>query len=98
MPLLLLLLLLLVLLLLLLLLLVVLLLLLLASAVGAFAAAAAAELFVDPALCFIFCSNSSAKSIGWWMLYRTLRKVTCTKMRKNKHVVLASLAERCMDV
>ena len=69
-------------------LLLLLLLLLLASAAGASAAAAAAAaaaLFVGPARCFNFYSNSSAKAIWWWMLYRTLRKVTCTNMRK-KHV------------
>ena len=67
-------------------LLLLLLLLLLASAAGASgAAAAAAALFVGPALCFIFYSNSSAKAIWWWMLYRMLRKVTCTNMIK-KHV------------
>ena len=65
---------------------------LLASAAGASAAAAAA-LFVGPARCFIFYSNSSAKAVWRWMLYRTLRKVTCTNMRKNTYVVLASLAE-----
>ena len=70
--------------LLLLLVLVLLLLLLLASAAGASVAAAAAALFVGPALCFIFDSNSSAKAIWWWMLYRTLRKVTCTNMRKTR--------------
>ena len=76
------------------LLLLLLLLLLLASAVGvSVAAAAAAALFAGPALCFLFYSNSSAKAIWWWMLYRTLRKVTCTKMRKNTYVVFASLAE-----
>ena len=69
------------------------LLLLLASAVGASVAAAAAALFVGPALCFLFYSNSSAKAIWLWMLYRTVREVTCTKMRKNTYVVLASLAE-----
>ena len=42
-------------------------------------------LLVGPARCFLFFSNSSAKAIWWWMLYRTLRKVTCTNMRK-KHV------------
>ena len=31
--------------------------------------------------------NSFAKAIWWWMLYRTLRKVTCTNMRKNMYVV-----------
>ena len=56
-------------------------------------AAAAAALFVGPGLCFIFDSNSSAKAIWWWMLYRTLRKATCTNMRKNTYVVLASIAE-----
>ena len=30
------------------------------------------------------CENSFAKAIWWWMLlYRSLRKVTCTNMRKN---------------
>ena len=38
---------------------------------------------------FVF-SNSYVKAIWWWMLYRTLRKVTCTNMRK-KHV-------RCVGV
>ena len=81
--------------------LVLLLLVLLASAAGASAAAAAAAaaaaLFVGPARCFNFYSNSSAKAIWWWMLYRTLRKVTCTNMRKNTYVVLASLAELIFD-
>ena len=49
-------------------------------------------LLVGPARCFIFYSNSSAKSI-WWMFYRTLRNVTCTNMKKNTYVVLASIAE-----
>ena len=41
-------------------------------------------LLVGPARCFTFYSNSSAKAIWWWMLlYRTLRKVTCTNMRKK---------------
>ena len=31
--------------------------------------------------------NSFAKAIWWWMLYRTLRKVTCTNMRKSMYVV-----------
>ena len=32
--------------------------------------------------------NSFAKAIWWWMLlYKTLRKVTCTNMRKNMDVV-----------
>ena len=32
--------------------------------------------------------NSFAKAIWWWMLlYRTLRKVACTNMRKNMYVV-----------
>ena len=61
-----------------------LLLLLLASAAGApVAATAAAALLVGPALCFIFYFNASAQAIWWWMLYRTLRKVTCTNMRKR---------------
>ena len=43
-------------------------------------------MLVGPARCFIFYFNSSAKAIWWWMLlYRTLRKVTCTNMRE-KHV------------
>ena len=43
-------------------------------------------LLVGPARCFIFHSKSFVKAIWWWMLlYRTLRKVTCTNMRK-KHV------------
>ena len=42
---------------------------------------------------FYFYSNSSAKAIWWWILYRTLRKVTCTNMRKNTYAVLASIAE-----
>ena len=73
------------------LLLLLLLLLLVASAAGASAAAAAAAAAAATALrtagwsCFIFYSNSFAKAIWWWMLYRTLRKVTCTNMRK-KHV------------
>ena len=57
------------------------------------ASVSAAALFVGSALCFIFYSNSSAKAIWWWMLYRTLRKVTCTNMRKNTYDVFASLAE-----
>ena len=51
-------------------LLLLLLLLLLASAAGASAAAAAAAaaaLFVGPARCFNFYSNSSAKAIWWWI-------------------------------
>ena len=36
---------------------------------------------------FIFYSNSFAKAIWWWMLYRTLRKVTGTNMRKSMYVV-----------
>ena len=43
-----------------------------ASAASAAAAAAAADadaaLFVGPARCFIFYSNSCAKAIWWWML------------------------------
>ena len=31
--------------------------------------------------------DSFAKAIWWWMLYRTLRKVTCTNMRQNIYVV-----------
>ena len=80
--------------------LLLLLLVLLASAAGASAAAAAAAataaaaaaLFVGSARCFIYFSNSYVKAIGWWM-YRTLRKVTCTNMRKNTYDVFASLAE-----
>ena len=85
------------------LLLLLLLLLLLASAAGASsaaaasaaaaAAAAAALLFVGPARCFIVFANSYVEAIWWWMLYRTLKKVTCTNMRKNTYVVLESLAE-----
>ena len=45
-------------------------------------------LLVGPARCFIFDSNSFGKAIWWWMLlYGTLRKVTCTNMRKNMYVV-----------
>ena len=45
-------------------------------------------LLVGPAPCFVFCSNSFAKAIWWWMLlYRTLRKVTFTNMRKNVYNV-----------
>ena len=77
--------------------LLLLLLVLLASAAGASAAAAAATaaaaaLFVGRARCFIYFSNSYVKAIGWWM-YRTLKKVTCTSMRKNTYVVFASSAE-----
>ena len=37
--------------------------------------------------------NSSAKAIWWWiLLYRTLRKVTRTNMRKNMYVVTARCA------
>ena len=31
--------------------------------------------------------NSFAKATWWWMLHRTLRKVTCTNMRNNMYVV-----------
>ena len=32
--------------------------------------------------------NPFAKAIWWWMLlYRTLRKETCTNMRKNMYVI-----------
>ena len=48
-------------------------------------------LLVRPVRCFIFNSNSSAKAIWWWMLYRTLRKGTCTYEHEKKHV-------RCVGV
>ena len=86
--------------------LLLLLLLLLASAAGASAAAAATAAAAAAAACFccgclccccccctVCWSNSSAKAIWWWTLYRTLRKVTCTNMRKNTYVLLASIAE-----
>ena len=44
-------------------------------------------MLVGPARCFIFYSNSFAKAIWWWMLYRTLRKEACTNMIKNVYVV-----------
>ena len=71
------------------LLLLLLLLLLVASAAGASAAAAAAAAAAATALrtagwsCFIFYSNSFAKAIWWWMLYRTLRKVTYEYEKKH---------------
>ena len=37
--------------------------------------------------------NSFAKAIWWWiLLYRTLRKVTCTNMRTNTYVVTPRFA------
>ena len=37
--------------------------------------------------------NSFAKAVWWWiLLYRTLRKVTCTNMRTNMYVVTPRFA------
>ena len=67
-----------------------------ADAAAAAAAVAATALRTAGWSCsvFYFYSNSSAKATWWWvLLYRTLRIVTCTNMRKNTYVVLASIAE-----
>ena len=59
------------------------------SAAAATAAAAAAALRTAGWSCsvFIFYSNSFAKAIWWWMLYRTLRKVTYEYEKKHVRCV-----------